>query len=523
MKVLVCGASGILGRNLCNTLRRQNISFLGTYFQNQVEDSVFVDFSVTDENEHSIQSVVQSFRPTVLVNCVVERFVDVCEQDWNATKACNITIAQKLAKVCAEHGIYLIHISTDYVFDGKKPPYYPSSQPNPLQNYGISKLIAEYRVCASAERYTIIRVPVLYTDLYRTLSETAVTVIGKKVMNRMEKNMKEDAVSIRRPVYIPDLCDFIRQLVERPATNKIVHFYNTQGLYTKYDIAKMIGEILEKDTTHILPQTTFSDGDMSERPIDTELIDDSCFVQDYHREETSLKEGLVKCFQRFAHTPFHLCTSDDVFIMLDLDGTLINSEPFHYQCYQDALHYHGIQHTNFTYGTFLDICNDPKKSTDEYFQEILGLDADMVARVRKTKVEMMEMDTTTAVSCMDGMEDLMDIICTRNLPHVVVTNTSRPIVEVLKRKVPALCKLKNWITREDYDRPKPDADCYQKAKQLYYQNQKATIVIENSWKGMLAAKKVTDIVYVITTKTHPYYRTFQKEDVYLFEKFGTHV
>lgn len=87
--------------------------------------------------------------------------------------------------ICNKLNIKFIHISTDYVFDGLSQPNYPESVKNPLQNYGISKLISEYRVINNCNNYVIIRTPVLYSKLSK-IHDNAVTLIGKNLMNLKE-------------------------------------------------------------------------------------------------------------------------------------------------------------------------------------------------------------------------------------------------------------------------------------------------------------------------------------------------
>ncbi len=510
-KVLVCGASGIVGRSLCQLLQSYGITYVGTYHKNKVANAVRIDFET-----NAIDDLINEFQPTVIVNCIVERYVDVCEQDWNTTKETNITIPAKLAKISADRNIYLIHLSTDYVFDGKSPPYFPYSSPNPLQNYGISKLISEYRVQSLGKHYTVIRVPVLYTDCYKDLSETAVTLIGKKVMNRVE-TFAEDGVSIRRPVFIADLCKYICQLIETPDTSsKILHFYNSKDAYTKYDIAGLIASILQKDASHIRSQTTFAD--MSERPIDTRLIDPSMTLK-YKHPITQLCDGLQRCFQRFAHKPLHECLPQDVFIMLDLDGTLIDSEHIHYKCYKEALQEVGVPSDAFTFDMFVKLCNEPGESIDNFILHTLNCDLEEVKQLKQEKMRVHCKDATF----MNGMEYLIHMIHAKGLPHVVVTNTSNASVDAFKEALPSLKLLTNWVSREHYKEAKPNQECYEKAKQLYYKNEKHIVIFENTVKGMLAAKQVSDIVYVVTSKDNPYYNYFKQQDVYLIKEFSTYV
>ena len=284
MNVLVCGSSGILGRDLCKLLKKENINFIGTYNTNYVENAIKINF----ENIEDIKDKLSETKTTICVNCIVERQVNTCETNWDVTKKVNIDIVNNISKVCSKNNIHLIHISTDYVFDGENPPYYPNSLPNPLQNYGISKLISEFKVLANLKNYTIVRVPVLYTDNIVNLQDTAVTLIGKKVLNRIEYT-KEDNYSIRRPNYIPDFCKFILDLILNPKIG-IYHFNNPYDKITKFEISNIIAKYFNKNQ-HIIPINEYPN-DGVERPKDTFLTDDKFNIKSY--TFTPIIEGIEK-------------------------------------------------------------------------------------------------------------------------------------------------------------------------------------------------------------------------------------
>jgi len=133
MKIFIAGASGILGRDLCSHLDKEGVQYIGTYNTRPIRNGLKVDFF----NESCLQETLLECKPSAVVNCIVERFTDVCEKNWDKTIKANVNIADILSRVCNKLGIYLVHISTDYVFDGRQPPYFPESKQNPLQNYGI--------------------------------------------------------------------------------------------------------------------------------------------------------------------------------------------------------------------------------------------------------------------------------------------------------------------------------------------------------------------------------------------------
>ena len=106
--VLVCGASGMLGRTLCKSLKQSNISFIGTYNSNKCDGLIKMNFFDTEE----IKSKIINGRINVVVNLIAERRPNVCENDWKHTCDLNIKIVENLISVCNDLKIHLIHLST---------------------------------------------------------------------------------------------------------------------------------------------------------------------------------------------------------------------------------------------------------------------------------------------------------------------------------------------------------------------------------------------------------------------------
>ena len=326
MKILVLGASGLLGREICLILKENNINYLGTYNTTKIDNGIQLNL----KNIESFDNIINEYKPTICIICVVEKSVDICENNWNTIKYINIDIIDIISNICNKKNINCIHFSTDYVFDGFNPPYHPYHKPNPLQNYGISKLISEFRISNNLDRCIIIRVPVLYTDNIKNLEESAVTVIGRKILNRIE-NFTENNYSIRIPLFIKDLCIFILNIINNiDKYHGIYHFYNNKDKITKYNIAKIIGNYLNKDILNIQPYNNINI--ISKRPYDTELIDNSYNINDY--DITSLNNGIIKCFQKLYHPKIYSST-DNIFLLLD--GTLIDSDKLHIKCYNKVL------------------------------------------------------------------------------------------------------------------------------------------------------------------------------------------
>ena len=152
-RVLVTGANGQLGLALQGAAKDFDL------------DLVFMDKSSLDiTNAEAIKEVftIQSF--DVCINSAAYTDVDGAETNKALAYAINATAVETLAKACKQHGCWLIHISTDYVFDGTLGrPYKPSDTPNPLNVYGASKLAGEQALEAIGDNYSIVRTSWLYS------------------------------------------------------------------------------------------------------------------------------------------------------------------------------------------------------------------------------------------------------------------------------------------------------------------------------------------------------------------------
>ena len=497
MKILVCGSSGLVGNDLCSLFDKEIINYVGIHNTRPQKNSYKIDIL----NPIELAFFFDKHQPTVCVNCIADRNVDLCETNWEQTKKVNIDIVAALAKECAKRHIFFLQISTDYVFDGRDSPYTPKSQLNPLQNYGMSKMIAECRVKTYLQEYCIVRVPVLYTNTYHYLSETAVTVLAKKVMNQIEA-VKEDNYSIRRPVFIPDFCRFLLSCILTKKTG-IYHFYNEKDKTTKYEMCKIIGEFLQKPVTHIEPVNTPPSNDAG-RPYDTNFTDSQYNIQNF--TSMPIAGGISICLDDFWHPSLdHSQMAEDyVFLLFDLDGTLVDTDKLHYECYQKVFADANISLDWSTYSQFQNI--------DEGLQAIVN-DKELFLELKQKKRILIQ--KTASFDMIHGAKELIEHLVTYNIGFAVVTNTGKETVDHFKSICPTLQLIKNWIVREDYTNPKPDPECFKLAMQRYYKNQKYIIGIENNLTGFKSLQSITSRIYIVTKKENSDYNTLKKEDCYL--------
>jgi dTDP-4-dehydrorhamnose reductase len=152
-RVLVTGANGQLGLALQEAAKDSNLAL------------IFIDKSELDiTNAEEVNKVFTTQSFAICINAAAYTDVDGAESNKELAHAINATAVEALAKVCKQHGCWLVHISTDYVFDGTLDrPYTPTDTPNPLNVYGASKLAGEQAIQAVGGTYSIVRTSWLYS------------------------------------------------------------------------------------------------------------------------------------------------------------------------------------------------------------------------------------------------------------------------------------------------------------------------------------------------------------------------
>ena len=503
MTILICGASGLVGRELCKLLEKRNIDFIGTYNSNKIDKPNMFKIDFSDSKQ--IEDLFINNNITSCIFCIVERLTDICEKDWDKIKQTNIDLVHITSFISNKLNVKFIHLSTDYVFDGSIQPNYPDSLKNPLQNYGISKLISEYRVSSNCKDYCIIRTPVLYSALSK-LHDNAVCLIGKNAMDlRKGKIYKEDNYSIRRPLYIEDLCKFVLECNNNNYIG-IYHFFNPYNKYTKYEISQIIRKHLQIDNENIIPNNEKSSISSAPRPYDTQLIDDKVCINNYSFIE--FEESIRNCFEKFKHPKISIENKNDFFFMIDLDGTVIDSNLAHYTAYSKVFEKRAISFLSFTEWNDLILTDN----IDNYFKKIFKEEEECKI-IKDEKISELEGQTITFTKNSDVF---LRFLINNNVNFCIVTNTSKKTVDLFKRKLPLLNEINQWIYRDDCQYPKPDPQPYSIAIDRFYKNEKYKIGIEDSNVGLEALRNITNIIYIFKNGS-----LFLNNDCYLFDDYNS--
>lgn len=266
-RVLVTGASGVLGSAVLNAFRTAGHTVLGLAHSRAIGGLVQVDLTHTKKTS----KLFEEFKPDWVIHCAAERRPDVAEKNPAAAAKLNTDVPRQLAQLSKDLGFVLVYISTDYVFDGTSPPYYPSSDTNPLQLYGRTKRGGEVAVLTEfSAKVVVLRVPVLYGPAPKN-SDSAVNILLDIVEDQSGKQYKMDHFATRYPTNVLDIASFLVRLsdLNKPVP-RIIH-YSAHEPFTKYDMCLTFAKILGLPHTHIIPDSSPPPAGVTTRPQDCHL------------------------------------------------------------------------------------------------------------------------------------------------------------------------------------------------------------------------------------------------------------
>lgn len=284
MKILITGANGQLGRELHASLERQLPG------QTVYTDAEQLD--ITDARQ--VEDFISTGNFTHIVNCAAYTAVDKAESDQTMCYRINADAVCNLASVAAKCGCKVIHISTDYVFDGRAhSPYRETDKVNPLSNYGASKRKGEMVLLSLCPDAIIIRTAWLYSTTGHNFVKTMLK------LGRENKEIRVVSDQVGTPTYASDLAEVIVGILRaRQWTPGIFHFTD-EGVCSWYDFSKAIFRYAGIRNCKVIPINTEDYPTAAVRPPYS-VLDKTTIKKTYGIEIPHWEESLALCIARLS-------------------------------------------------------------------------------------------------------------------------------------------------------------------------------------------------------------------------------
>lgn len=234
MKILIFGASGLLGYSVTEVAIRRKWKTIGLYSKNPVElPGLYSSKPANIYDEELLQRLVFDEWPDVIVNAAAISEPDKVDAEPENALKVNVEFPKKLAQLSNHIGAKLIHISTDMVFDGEAPEYRSTSVPNPLTTYGQQKLLAEKQVL----KHGGTRVVVLRSTIINGNSMTGRRSLHEQLLRAVMdgRSIKLFTDEFRQPCHASNLAEVIIELAEREELHGIFHWGGNE-LVSRYEM-----------------------------------------------------------------------------------------------------------------------------------------------------------------------------------------------------------------------------------------------------------------------------------------------
>jgi dTDP-4-dehydrorhamnose reductase len=299
MRILITGSNGLLGQKLVAALRDDSAVQLIATSRGADRTPLalgerYRSMDITAQAE--VDAVFDAVEPDVVVHTAAMTNVDACELDPAACRLQNVTATENLVRASKRLGSHFIHLSTDFIFDGKNGPYREEDDAAPLSIYGHSKLEAERAVMgAGLAKWAIARTIIVY-GIAEGLSRSNVVLWAKSALEKGQPIKVVDD-QWRMPTLAEDLADGCIRIAKRGATG----IYNLSGPdgMSILELVHRVGAFFHLDTSVVSPVKSDTLGQPAKRPPKTGFVLDKA-RKDLGYQPRSFEEGLAVLQQQLA-------------------------------------------------------------------------------------------------------------------------------------------------------------------------------------------------------------------------------
>ena len=287
-KVLITGSNGLLGQKLVSLLKNDHQLLATSSGQNIINDKSNYSYSSLDITDaKSVELLFHSFKPDVVINTAAMTNVDGCEDEKDKCFDINVKAVQTLADLCQDSNAHLIHISTDFIFDGQDGPYKEDDLANPLSYYGKSKYESELVLDESKANWTILRTIILYGTA-DNLKRNNIVLWGRKALKDGQSlNIIDD--QFRSPTLAEDLAQACRLALEKNAFG----IFNVSGkdIMSIFEMVERMADFYKCDKSNINKISSDTLNQKAKRPPKTGFVLDKA-IKELGYQPHSFEQGL---------------------------------------------------------------------------------------------------------------------------------------------------------------------------------------------------------------------------------------
>ncbi|MGK0638027.1 SDR family oxidoreductase [Schleiferia thermophila] len=271
MKILVTGCNGLLGNKLTERLKNHPYHQLintSRGIDRYIRPGGYIYENLDITNKHEVEKVISKYKPEIIIHTAAMTNVDACEQDPEGCRRLNVDAVQYLTDECRAYDIHLVHISTDFIFDGTNGLLSEEAIPNPLSIYGKSKLDSEQIVISSGISASILRTILVY-GYAPGLSRTNIVLWAK---GALEKGQPIKVVNdqFRTPTLAEDLAEACLLAAEKKAKG-IFHISGIDYM-SIVEIVYAVADFWSLDASIVTPVDSVTLGQPANRPPRTGFI-----------------------------------------------------------------------------------------------------------------------------------------------------------------------------------------------------------------------------------------------------------
>lgn len=244
MRMLITGASGLLGADVA--LKAEEAGYEVIRHCNKARKG-FVSADLSHEKD--LQKLF-SLDWDVVAHCAAQKNPEICEKEPDSSYVINVDASARIADFATKTSRKMLFISTDFVFDGKNPPYAETDTPSPLNAYGAQKAEAERQILSISSQHVILRVPILYGTA-AGLDQSLLITSALNAINS-KKACWMDTRIVRYPINTLDVSRALLLLLRKDAEG--IFHVTGEDKTSKYGVCALIADILQKDISHIEPR-----------------------------------------------------------------------------------------------------------------------------------------------------------------------------------------------------------------------------------------------------------------------------